>query len=580
VAKNRVLKNRLVLFALAAGLAGLAKADAPLTASATPNALKFIYQLGSTTLPAAQPVSLRASAGMPAYAITTADPWVTATPSTGTLPAQVSVLINPSSLPAGTYISVVNVQVAGINAPVQVAITLVITFTNGGLTLNPATVSMTAPPNQQTATVQGSAENAPVSFTATSGNTWLTVSPTVGVAVPGAPVTFTLSMDASTLSPSSTPYSGKITIVTSGTGTTTKSQVLAVAVTVNPSTPTIASIWPPAIPVGSGNTELTITGTNFYKGTAVSVTGLSTPPKATILDSTHLNVTLPSNLLQAPSTLTITVTNPPPAGSASATEQVSNAPIVGSVSNAASYDSTALAPGELVAIFGVNMGPTPPLTMTETFNPGFADTTLGGVSVQIDGQPAPLLYVSNTQINVQVPYEVSQGANKDVVVTYGLNTSTWPMTIAAADPGLFSADGSGMGAVAAVNQHTVSGVVQWTLNTASSPAYAGDVVELYLTGEGDWVDRSVIPEPTGFIVPLDLNPLPQDKPYPVVTIAGLQATVEFAGPAAGCIMGLLQIDVQVPAVTTAGAAGISVAFGTAPNPTFTTPAGTTLYVHP
>ena len=573
-------KKYAFLFALTLCAVGVARGQAPLTASASPNALTFVYQMGNTTLPAAQTVSVRASAGTPAYTITTADPWVTATPSAGSLPMQLSVLINPSTLPPGTYTSTVNVQVAGIDAPVQVAITLAITFTNGGLTLNPATVSLTAPPLQQTATVEGSAENEPVSFTATSGSAWLTVSPTVGVAIPGAPVTFTLSVNASTLSPSATPYSGKITIVSSGTGTTTKSQVLTVAVTVNSSLPTIISIWPPAIPVGSGATELTITGTSFYSGTTVSVTGLSTSPKATVLDSTHLDVTLPSNLLQAPSTLTITLTNPAPGGSASATELVSNAPIIGSVSNAASYDSTAIAPGELIAIFGVNMGPMPPLTMTETVNPGFADTTLGGVTVQIEGLPAPLLYVSNTQINAQVPYEVTQGSDQSVVVNYGSNTASWSMTVAAADPGLFSANGSGTGAVAAVNEHTVNAVVEWSLNTASSPAYAGDVVELYLTGEGDWVDRSIIPEPTGFIVPLTMSPLPQDQPYPVVTIAGLPATVQFAGPVLGCIMGLLEIDVQVPAVTTIGAAGISVTFGTAPNPTFTTQDGATLYVHP
>jgi len=575
-----VAKNCVALFALALCAGAVLRADAPLTASASPNALKFIYQLGGTTLPAAQTVSLRASAGTPAYVISTADPWLTATPTIGTLPAQVSVLVNPSSLPAGTYLSTVNVQVTGIAAPVQIAITLVITFANGGLTLNPSTVALTAPPLQQTATVQGSAQNAPISFTASSGNTWLTVSPTVGVALPGDPVTFTLSVDATSLSPSGTPYSGKITIVTSGTGTNTKSQVLTVAVTVNPSTPTIANIWPPSIPVGSGNTELTITGTNFYKGTTVSVTGLSTPPKPTILDSMHLTVVLPSNLLQAPSTLTITLTNPAPGGSVSATEPVSNAPIVGAVANAASYDATAIAPGELVAIFGIDMGPTPPLTMAEDINPGFADTTLGGVSVQIDGQDAPLLYVSNTQINLQVPYEVTQGTNKDLTVSYGSNTFTLPVTIAAADPGIFTADGSGSGAIAAVNQHTVSGVTQWTLNTASSPAYAGDIVELYLTGEGDWVDRGVVPTPTGFVVPYDMSPLPQDKPYPSVTIDGLPATVQYAGPAAGSIMGLLQINVQVPVVTASGAQAVSVTFGTAPNPTFTTQAGATLYVHP
>ena len=346
-----------------------------------------------------------------------------------------------------------------------------------------------------------------------------------------------------------------------------------------PSPPTIVSIWPPSIAVGSGNTMLTITGTNFYKGTTVSVTGVAAAIKPTILDSTHLDVTIPSNVLQAPSTLTITVTNPAPGGSVSATEMVSNAPNVGAVLNAASYDQTAISPGELVAIFGINLGPMPPLTMTENASPGFVDTTLGGVSVQIDGQAAPLIYVSATQVNMQVPYEVTLGPGKDLILTYGSGTFTFPVNIQASDPGFFTANGSGTGPVAAINAHTVASTVQWSLNAASTPAYAGDVVELYLTGEGSYADPAIIPQPTGFIVPLSLSPLPEDKPYPAVTIAGLPATVQYAGPVPGCIMGLLQINAQIPAVTTNGAVPISVTFGAAPNPTFTSLAGTTIYVH-
>ena len=567
-----------VLFLLALSIASIAY-GAPLTASATPNAVTFTYQIGNSTLPAAQNVSVRPSAGNPTYTVTTADAWVTATPSTGSLPITLSVQVNPSSLSASTYTSIIDVQVAGLVLPVQIAVTLVVTLANGGLTLNPNTVSFTMPPSPQSAMVEALAANVPVSFTAASGSSWLTIVPTVGIALPGAPTTFTITVDSSTLAPQSTVYNGKITIVTSGTGLATKSQVLTVSVTVQASVPTITSIWPPSIPVGSGNTELTITGTNYYKATTVGVTGLSAALKPTILDSEHMDVIIPSNLLQAPSTLTITVTNPAPGGSASTTEAVSNLPNVGAVLNAADYDGTQISPGELVAIFGVNLGPMPPLTMTEQTNPGFVDTTLGGVSVTIDGQAAPLIYVSDTQVNLQVPYEVTLGPNKVVVLTYGAGSSTVNVTIGTNDPALFTSNGSGVGTVAAINEHTVLGNILYSLNAAATPAYAGDVVELYLTGEGSWVSALVIPEQTGFIVPLTLIPLPQDTPYPAVTIAALPATVLSAAPVYGCIMGILQMNITVPAVLTNGAVPIVVTFGTLPN-TSATQANATLFVHP
>jgi uncharacterized protein (TIGR03437 family) len=545
-----------------------------LTASASPNALKFTYQLGNSTMPAAQSVALRASAGTPAYAVATADPWLTATPGTGALPATLSILVNPNGLPANTYTSIVNVQVAGVVLAVPISVTLVVTLASGGLTLNPSTVSLTMPPSPQKPTVQAFAANVPVSYTASSANAWLSVSPTVGIVLPGAPATLTLTVDSSSLAPQSTPYSGKVTIVSSGTGTATKSQVLTASVTVQPSAPTIVSIWPPSIPVAAGNTMLTIVGTNFYKATTVSVTGVAVAIKPTILDSSHLNVTIPSNVLQAPSTLTITVTNPAPGGSVSATESVSNAPTVGAVLNSASYDGTAISPGELVAVFGINMGPTPALTMTENSDPGFVDTSLGGVSVQIDGQDAPLIYVSSTQLNLQVPYEVTLGASRDLVVKYGSGTFTFPVTVQASNPGLFTLDGSGGGPVAAIDAHVNGTTVQWSLNAVAAPAHPGDVVELYLTGEGAYADPAVIPEATGFLVPPDLSPLPEDKPYPTVTIDGLPATVQYAGPVPGCIMGILQINAQVPAVTHNGAVPVVITFGAA-----ATQPTATLYVH-
>jgi uncharacterized protein (TIGR03437 family) len=68
-------------------------------------------------------------------------------------------------------------------------------------------------------------------------------------------------------------------------------------------------------------------------------------------------------------------------------------------------------------------------------------------------------------------------------------------------------------------------------------------------------------------------------PYPAVTIAGLPATVLSASPVYGCIMGILQMNITVPAVVTNGAVPFVVTFGTLPN-TSQTQANATLYVHP
>src|SRR5579883_1279841 len=62
-----------------------------------------------------------------------------------------------------------------------------------------------------------------------------------------------------------------------------------------------------------------------------------------------------------------------------------------------------ISPGELIAIFGTNIGPSAPAPMSVTG--GYVDTSLSGVSVSIDGKPAPIIYASANQVNVQVPYD-------------------------------------------------------------------------------------------------------------------------------------------------------------------------------
>src|SRR5437879_3415818 len=101
------MKRRISLAALAAALLFAADltAQAP-TITGSAASLTFSWQQGAK-LPAAQSVSLRITSGTPAYVVTTPaiDAWLIATPDTGTLPATLSVQVNPSTLAPGIYVS-------------------------------------------------------------------------------------------------------------------------------------------------------------------------------------------------------------------------------------------------------------------------------------------------------------------------------------------------------------------------------------------------------------------------------------------------------------------------------------------
>jgi len=82
------------------------------------------------------------------------------------------------------------------------------------------------------------------------------------------------------------------------------------------------------------------------------------------------------------------------------------------------------------------------------------------------------------------------------------------------------------------------------------PAPGRHPAVLYLTGEGDYY-TTVSPR-NGYIIPANLNPLPQLNPLPVVTIGGAAATVQYAGPLPGGMLGVMQINAVVPAGITVG----------------------------
>jgi len=375
------------------------------------------------------------------------------------------------------------------------------------------------------------------------------VNPRGGVVLPGIPTTLTVSVDSSALVPQAAPYTGKLVISATGVPTANKTQNITVNLTANAATPTLTSLWPSAALVNTGPLTLTIRGTGFFKGTTAKVTGQAIPLKTTYISATTMLADLPATMIATAGTLSVVVTNPAPGGdSVGSNFTVSSTPVVQAVVSAASYSAGPVSPGELVTLFGYGIGPATPASMSVIA--GYATSILQGTSVAIDGKNAAMIYVSRDQITVQVPYNVTLGTAKTVAVNNNGVIAAGTVDTAAVAPGLFTLDGSGLGQAAALTFSQQTGL--YSVNGASSPARAADIIILYLTGEGDYA-TSISPR-TGLIIPGSLSPLPEVTPTPAVKIGGTPAVVQYAGPMVGGILGLLQINAVVPDAATKGAA--------------------------
>jgi uncharacterized protein (TIGR03437 family) len=117
------------------------------------------------------------------------------------------------------------------------------------------------------------------------------------------------------------------------------------------------------------------------------------------------------------------------------------------------------------------------------------------------------------------------------------------LPVAAAAPGLFTANASGSGPGAILNN------IDYSLNSAANPVPIGGYVDIYLTGAGTTTPASV----DGLLVSA---PYPQLNGAVTVSIGGVAcqpSQIAYAGAAPFLISGLTQITVQVPEGVTAGA---------------------------
>jgi uncharacterized protein (TIGR03437 family) len=232
---------------------------------------------------------------------------------------------------------------------------------------------------------------------------------------------------------------------------------------------------------------------------------------------------------------------------------------VSSVANAASLTADGfVAPGELVTIYGVALGPQ---TGVEAGS-GNAPTSLGGTTVTFDNVPAPILYSSYYQLNVIAPYSLQPGGTTQVKIqTSTGTTSSVGLDVLSSAAGLFTAQSNGAGQALALNQNG-------SVNSASNPAAAGSYIALYATGLG-----AVTPAvPVGAQTPTS-GALSNVNNMVTAFVGGVSAPVTFAGLAPGYI-GLYQVNIQIPSSIPSGRRRV---FLVAPNG-YSTQTGAYVYV--
>jgi len=121
--------------------------------------------------------------------------------------------------------------------------------------------------------------------------------------------------------------------------------------------------------------------------------------------------------------------------------------------------------------------------------------------------------------------------------------------IVSATPALFTADGSGKGQLAALNQNN-------SVNSASNPAAKGSIVVLYATGVG--VLNTPIPD--GTLV--SATPFPAPVLPIQLTIGGQTAQIQYVGAAPSLVAGTIQINATIPTRTPTGNAAVVLFAGT------------------
>jgi uncharacterized protein (TIGR03437 family) len=496
--------------------------------------------------------------------------WLSVAPNSGNTPNNLQITVNPANLGVGTYTATITVSSTVANVPAQtIAVTL--NIVGSSATANPTSLTFSESVGgstlAQAVQITGVPTGATIGVLATmlNGSGWLTATAagnTVTVTANGAPL------------PQGS-YAGVVTVIVPGAG----NSPLYVPVTLTIGAAPTLSVSPTTVNL-TAQIGTTVSGSQMVQ---VASTGVNVPFAATFAPKTGgafitvtpasgttpgtltlaLNAAVVSSLAAGNYSGTVTVSSSSIAGGSqnitvNLTVSPATTPAITSLTNAASLQpSNSISPGEIISIFGTNVGPATPANGTsfQLTSTGTVPTTLAGVTVTFNNVAAPLLFVSATQINAIVPYEVASFSTVNVVIQFqGTTSANFQVQVVSDIPAIFSTseNGSGQGAILNANS---------SVNNSANPAAKGSVVQIFGTGEGQ-----IVPAGKTGCVTTSTPPFPTLVNQPVtVTIGGQPAPVTYSGEAPALVCGVLQVNAQVPTNIASGAQAIVLTIGTTTN---------------
>ena len=186
--------------------------------------------------------------------------------------------------------------------------------------------------------------------------------------------------------------------------------------------------------------------------------------------------------------------------------------------------TTPIAAGGLISLMGKDLSQVGALSGSVPL-----PQLLGEVSITVGGQPVPLMYVSRTQINAQLPFGVTGAATLHLQGPNG--TAEVPVQVEGVAPAIF---------LVSVGGETVPTVLHdnGNLVTSQEPAVAGEWLSLYLTGLGPPVEPIDAGQAAG--------PMQWVKAAVEVQLGIVHAELGFWGMAPGSV-GVNQINFRMPA---------------------------------
>jgi len=204
------------------------------------------------------------------------------------------------------------------------------------------------------------------------------------------------------------------------------------------------------------------------------------------------------------------------------------------VVNGASF-AAPLAPGMIASLFGTNLASSTALARGSPL-----PTTLAGASLQVGGVAAPLFFVSPTQINFQVPWEVQGRTSAALTLTAGGVSVSATVSISSTAPAIFSTDSTGRGQGAILTSTQEIAAARGAISGGTTrPALRGEYISIYCLGLGPVSNTPRTGAAAGS------NSLSQAVTAPSVLIGSVPVAVSFAGLAPGFV-GLYQVNAQIP----------------------------------